>query len=151
MQPISHHACVRVGVPAGFAFAQLSSADCVGRWALGSMQLTATDNERVFKGVSLFDGSDAFVEIEPHPQQLLIDFHVGDAVVRSPRISIRVVSGEAVGHGPDACIVSMSALRALSMSEERWQRTCVTHQLEVLLFKEQIETAYANGQGRAER
>lgn len=39
----------------------------------------------------------------------------------------------------------MTTWRADWMDDERWNRTCKTHELEVLLFKSQIETDWNAG------
>lgn len=75
---IAHQAAARVAVPADFAFARLGSADCVGGWALGSMDLMSA-GDGVWRGRSLFDGAAAHVEILPDPTSGLIDFAVGTA------------------------------------------------------------------------
>jgi hypothetical protein len=131
---------VQLAVPFDFAFAHLSDGRRLGRWALGSMDLAPTGAEGVWMGVSLFDGSPAEVEIRPHPALGLIDFHLGPAGARVPRVSIRVTPGPDWGLPETECLVAMTTWRAGWMDEVRWTRTRTTHELEVLLFKAQIET-----------
>ena len=142
MQP-AHLASTRVDAPAGFAFAHLSDGRRLGRWALGSMDLTPGDEAGVWHGISLFDRSPATVEIRPQPGLGLIDFHLGPAGARVPRVSIRVTPGPDWGLPEDCCLVAMTTWRAGWMDEERWDRTRRTHELEVLLFKAQIETDWS--------
>lgn len=142
---IAHMAAALVGVPAAFAFDRLSQAEFVGRWALGSMGLAPT-GDGVFVGHSLFDGSPAHVEIRPAPKLGLIDFAVGTAEVRSPRISIRITPGPVTGRGESVCIVTLHALRSAQAEEARWAQTCIAHETEILLIKAQLERAYAEGQ-----
>lgn len=82
---IVHVASVEVAVPADYAFDRLSDAAFVGGWSLGSMGLAQHDGE-VFVGTSLFDRSQAFVEIHPVRKLGLIDYSVGSASHREPRI-----------------------------------------------------------------
>lgn len=138
----AHLASVRLDVPADHAFAALSDGRRLGRWALGSMDLDPTGEPGVWRGASLFDGSEAVVEIRPHPALGLIDFHLGPAGARVPRVSIRVTPGPDWGLPPDSCLVAMTTWRAGWMDDARWDRTRTTHELEVLLFKAQIETAW---------
>ena len=136
----AHQASVQVEAPADFVFAQLSDGHKLGRWALGSMDLRPAGEPGLLRGVSLFDGAPHDVEIRPHASIGLIDFHVGPSGARVPRISIRVTPGRDWGLDEGSCLVAMSTWRAGWMDSSRWERTCKTHELEVLLFKAQIET-----------
>lgn len=136
----AHLASVRIDAPADFAFAHLSDGRRLGRWALGSMDLVPAEEPGVWLGASLFDGSAAEVEIRPHVALGLIDFHLGPAGARVPRVSIRIAPGPDWGLTAQSCLVAMTTWRAGWMDDERWQRTRTTHELEVLLFKAQIET-----------
>lgn len=144
---VAHQAATRVAVPAGFALDRLTDAAFVGRWALGSMGLESVD-AGVFKGRSLFDGGEAFVEIRAERALGLIDFHVGTPQLRRPRIFIRVTPGEVLGLPDSECLVTLHALRAADAPDERWARTCITHETEILLIKEQLESALS-AEGRA--
>lgn len=138
----AHVAAALVSVPAGFAFAQLADARFVGGWSLGSMHL-AEAAPGVFRGVSMFDGSAAHVDIRPRPDLGLIDYGVGTLDSRMPRIFVRVTAGDVLGHADGACLVTMTALRAAGADPARWSRTCITHEAEILLIKAQLETAWA--------
>jgi len=142
----AHIASALVSVPADFAFGRLADAAFVGGWSLGSMALTEVA-AGVYRGVSMFDGSVAHVDIRPQPDLGLIDFGVGTAEVRLPRIFIRVTPGSVLGHGAADCLVTMTALRAAGADDARWARTCTSHETEILLIKAQLETAFA-GAGR---
>ncbi len=104
------------------------------------MNLEPTGEQNVWRGTSLFDGSVGDVEFRPHPELRLIDFHLGQAGARVPRVSIRVTPGPDWGLPEISCLVAMTTWRAGWMDDMRWQRTQTTHELEVLLFKAQIET-----------
>ena len=133
----------RIDVPYDFAFAHLSDGRRLGRWALGSMDLEPQPEPGVWRGTSLFDGSVAEMEIRPHPDLGLIDFHLGPAGARVPRVSIRVTPGPDWGLPEASCLVAMSTWRAGWMDDARWHRTCTTHAAGALLFKAQIETDWA--------
>jgi hypothetical protein len=139
----AHQASVRVDAAYNFTFAHLADGHRLGRWALGSMDLVPV-GPSLWRGTSLFDASTAEVEIRPMPELGLIDFHLGPAGKRVPRVSIRVTPGPDWGLFEETCLVAMSTWRAEWMDAERWQRTCTTHELEVLLFKAQIEAAWAS-------
>lgn len=136
----AHLASVRVDAPSDFALRQLSDGRRLGRWTLGSMDLVPAGEDDVWAGTSLFDGSPAEVEIRLHAELGLIDFHLGASGARVPRISIRVTPGPDWGLPEASCLVAMTTWRADWMDDARWARTVKTHELEVLLFKAQIET-----------
>jgi len=138
----AHTAAALVLVPAEFALERLSDAVFVGGWSLGSMRLQAVA-PGVYRGVSMFDGSPAHVDIRPQVALGLIDFGVGSAEQRVPRISVRVTPGAVLGHGAAECLVTLTALRAAGASADLWARTCITHEAEILLIKAQLETAFA--------
>lgn len=142
-QAVAHTASATIAVPADRAFAALTSAEEVGRWALGSTDLQATEQSSVYRGVSLFDGSTTHVEIRGYPDLGLIDYYVGDARMRVPRITIRIASDEVSGVGPEHCLVAMTAWRGVGTPESDWMRTCALHEAEILLMKAQMEAAYA--------
>lgn len=141
----AHLASARVDVPASYAFGHLADGRRLGRWALGSMDLEPTGEPGVWRGVSLFDGSSADVEIRTHADLGLIDFHLGPAGARVPRVSIRVSPGTDWGLPEESCLVAMTTWRANWMNDARWQQTQKTHELEALLFKAQIEADWKRG------
>lgn len=138
----AHLAAAWVQVPADFAFARLATAEFVGRWSLGSMNLTRVAPD-IYRGDSLFDGGIAHIDLRPQPDLGLIDFGVGTLEHRVPRIAIRVSAGPLLGQTDGTCLVTMTALRPAGASAERWARTCTTHETEILLIKAQLETAFA--------
>lgn len=137
---LAHLAAARVDVPAAFALGMLASGAFVGGWALGSMGLQPVAPE-VFRGRSLFDGSEAHVEIRPQPALGLIDYAVGTAESRSARIFIRVTGGEVLGFDEECCLVTLHAMRSATATDAAWSRTCIAHEAEILLIKAQLEGA----------
>lgn len=117
---IAHMAAALIAVRAAFAMDALARADFVGGWALGSMGLAPGQGEgTVLVGYSLSDGSPAHVEILPAPSLGLIDYAVGSAAARRPRIFIRVTPGAVVGRGEHDRVVTLQVLRAAQASAER--------------------------------
>ena len=138
----AHTASTIVDAPLDYVFSQLSDPARLGRWTLGSMDYQPSPVAGVHIGTSLFDGSKNLVEIRPLPELGMIDYLVGTLEKRIPRVSIRLVAGPDWGLSETSCIAAMTTWRAAFMTDERWTRTQTTHELEVLLFKEQIETAW---------
>ena len=90
----------------------------------------------------MFDGSETLMEMAVYRDLWLIDFMVGSADLREPRVSLRLSPGALWGFDKESCLFSMSTWRAAWMSDERWVRTCQTHETEAQLFKAQTETAW---------
>ncbi|MCC6008681.1 MAG: hypothetical protein JJU40_13525 [Rhodobacteraceae bacterium] len=136
----AHMAAALVDVPADFALDRLASAAFVGGWSLGSLGLTEA-GPGLYRGTSLFDGTEMLVDIRPAPAHGLIDYGVGNAETRSPRIFIRVTPGPVVGRAETVCLITLHALRSAEATTERWARTCIAHEAEILLIKGQLEQA----------
>ena len=139
---ICHAASVTIDAPDGFVFDHLADPVWLGRWALGCMDIQPTDDPVIYRGVSLFDGSDAFVEIRAQRLLGLIDYFVGTREARAPRIFARVASGALCGLSDAQCAVTLVAWRQADMNPRRWRQLCTTHEAEILLLKAQIETRY---------
>lgn len=134
-------AAALVQVPVDYALERLADAGFVGGWSLGSMGLQPVA-PGVLAGKSLFDGSDAYVEIIGRPEVGLIDYAVGSPEARVPRIFIRVSPGSDLGYDVDTCLVTLNTARSATATDAQWARTCTTHETEILLIKAQLETAY---------
>lgn len=139
----AHIASARIDVSAAFALEKLADPAAIGRWALGSMDLRETDTPGLFRGVSLFDGSETFVEISPRPEIGLVDYRVGGREARLPSVSARVISAEALGGAGESCLVALMAWRCWQVDDARWSRTRESHGAEILLLKAQLEAVYA--------
>lgn len=127
--------------PAEHAFAYLAEPRRLGEWALGCWSATEKSDGLV-QGTSLFDGSQAFVRLDPDEGRLIVDFDVGDdPAVLVRRISARVVPGQEIGQAASTSLIVLSAWRTSSMSEERWQRLVAAHDAEVLLLRHGIEAS----------
>lgn len=135
------HTCAAlVNAPARVAFDFLADPRALGRWSLGALNVQETEHKGIYTGFSMFDGSQAWLAIDPHPQLLLIDYSVGTPDNLIPRIFARVVPGTVVGLAQDQCYVSLTAWRTASMDTERWYRLRASHEAEILLIDSQIET-----------
>jgi hypothetical protein len=134
----SHSATALVEVPAEAAFAFLADPAALGRWSLGCMDL-ASEGGGVWSGTSLFDGARGYLSIEALREKLLIDYHVGTAGERRPRISARVIPPEVCGLAAGRCYVTLTAWRAAGMDDDRWRRLVATHEAEIWLIKAQLE------------
>ena len=142
---LCHTVSAHVDVPVGFAFGRCCDPAALGMWTLGSMDFAETSVKGVFRGKSLFDNSESYMEMDIHPDLWLVDFAVGTQEQREPRVSIRLTPGQLWGFDSASCLFAMSTWRAAWMDEDRWQRTCRTHETEAELFKAQTETAWAEG------
>ena len=136
----AHCATAMVEVAAEAAYAFLVDPAALGRWSLGCMDLVHVGSG-VYRGRSLFDGSEGWLSIDGDPKRLVIDYHVGTLDERLPRICARVVPGPVCGLSASACYVSLLAWRSRSMDASRWQRLCASHEAEIWLIKAQLEAA----------
>jgi len=152
--PLCHTVTAEIAVPAESAFRYLADPVKLGLWALGCFDTHSTGTNGLYKGTSLFDGSEAWFRIETDPKRFLIDYHVGDSKQQLPRIdyhvgdskqqlpriSTRIVPGPNYGQDAEHCMVSMMAWRTSDMSDHRWQRLCATHDAEILMIQAQLES-----------
>ena len=135
---LAHQTTCHVAVPAQEAFAFLADPAALSRWSLGCMDLIEV-GDGVYLGRSLFDGGQGWLSIDADPRRLLVDYHVGTRGKREPRISARVVPGPVCALDETTCIVTLTAWRAASMGDDRWQRLCAAHEAEIWLIKSQLE------------
>ena len=138
----AHSVSAQLGIPAVAAFAFLVDPQALSRRSLGCMDLVACGGG-LFTGRSLFDGAQGWLSIDGDEKRLLVDYHVGTATERQPRISARVVPGPVCTLPETVCIVTLTAWRSTAMTDERWQRLCATHETEIWLIKAQAEARHA--------
>ena len=132
---LAHAVTAECAVPARRAYAFLADGREVGRWALGSFGARKV-GRNLFRGRSLFDGTEVLYRPVGDAARLIVDYHVGiDARALVPRIMARVVPGEITGRDPGSCLVTLVAWRDASMSEARWQRLIACHATEILLVQ----------------
>ena len=136
----SYTVSTEVKRPAEEVFGYLSDPAKLGRWALGCFDTHPAGEKGLYKGTSLFDGSQIWVRIEADVKRLIIDYCVGDSDHQMPRIFIRIMPGAIYGSDSTCCIACMTALRTRDMSDSRWHRLCASHDAEILLIRSQIES-----------
>ena len=145
-----HVASAVIDAPGNVVFDHLADPVRLGRWALGCMDMEPTDDPAVFRGRSLLDGVEAFIEIDAQPAARLIDYHVGSRETRAPRIFIRVAPAALCGLPSTQCAVALTAWRTAEMSTERWRQLCITHEAEILILKAQIEVRFRGASVKTE-
>ena len=124
------------------AFAYLSDGLKQGEWTLGSWGRERV-SEGLFRGKSLFDGSETYVTISADPGALLIDYFVGPAPDRLLRVnSVRVVPGPLVGRPEGTCVVSLMKWRTPSQDDGAWRRACITFDTEIHMIKGRLELGF---------
>lgn len=129
-------------VPAQLAFAYLSDGLRQSEWALGSWdrELFAGD---LFRGRSLFDGSESYVRIATHATALLVDYEVGPAPDRLRRVNgARVVPGPLLGWPEGTCIVTLMKWRTPTQDDEDWARLCAAFDAEIHMVKGRLEIGF---------
>ena len=135
MSSLSHCVTAECAVPARRAYDFLSDGLEVGRWALGSFAAEKV-GRNLFRGRSLFDGTDVLYRPVGDAGRLIVDYHVGtNPGALAPRLMARVIPGEASGRGKGSCLVMLIAWRDASMSEARWARLTACHEVEILIVQ----------------
>ena len=140
-ESMSYTVSAEVSVPAQEAFRYLSDPLMLGRWALGCFNTQPAAQHGLFKGVSLFDGLEAWFHIDADPKRLVIDYHVGGPEKQLPRIFTRIVPGSVYGRSDAQCVVTMTAWRTADMSDARWMRLCASHDAEIFLIQAQLDSS----------
>ena len=137
-----HGATIVVDVPAETAFAYLADGLRQSDWALGSWERERIGDD-LFRGTSLFDGSDTYVRISADATNLLVDYAVGPSLEQMPRVnSARVVPGPLLGHPEGSCVVTIMKWRTAAQSDEAWERGCVTFDTEIHMIKGRLELGF---------
>jgi hypothetical protein len=142
VDPLCHSASVEVNVPAEDAFAYMSDGIRQGEWTLGSWNRRAL-GDNLFVGTSLFDGRETYVRIEPHPDLLLVNYHVGPAPDGlRPINSARIVPGPSLGRRAGTCVVTLQRWRAADETEEQWVQRGQAFNTEVFMIKGRLELGF---------
>src|SRR5438445_12836685 len=96
---LSHCVTAECAVPARRAYAFLSDGLEVGRWALGSFEARRV-GRNLFRGRSLFDGTEVLYRPVGDAPRWIVDAHVGtDPQALAPRGMARGGPGRATGRG----------------------------------------------------
>ena len=134
-------AFVRVKRSADEVFAFMADPANLNLWSFGTWR-TEIDDTGLVRGTSIKDGAVTYARIEAHPEQRLIDYHVGatpDTLL--PRIFGRVTSEDAFGDGQGAGL-ALTALRVAEMDDARWHSLTATHRVELDIVKSALETGH---------
>lgn len=142
MSGLFHAATAQVGVPAETAFAYLGDGLRQADWALGSWKRIQVA-EQLFRGRSLFDGSEVYVRISTNPEALLVDYEVGPAPDQLRRVNAaRVVPGPLLGWPETTCVVSLMKWRSAAQSDDVWDRLCAAYDAEIHMIKGRLEVGF---------
>jgi hypothetical protein len=142
MSDVFHGATTVIEVPAETAFAYLSDGLEQSDWALGSWNREQI-GDQLFRGTSLFDGSETFVRITADPTWLIVDYAVGPSLEQMPRVnSARIVPGPELGYPAGTCVVTLIKWRTPGQSDEQWQRGCVTFDTEIHMIRGRLELGF---------
>ena len=139
-----HGSTVVVAVPAETAFAYLSDGLKQSEWALGSWHREKI-GEQLFRGTSLFDGSEAFIRISADESLAARrlrrrPFARPDAArefgANRARPAARLSRG--------SCVVTLMKWRTDGQSDEVWERGCVTFDTEIHMIKGRLELGFSS-------
>ena len=136
----SHITSIVVARPAEQVFAIMADPAKLHRWSFGTWE-TEIAADGLATGTSIFDGGKILVRIDADAARHSIDYKLGsnaDALV--PRIQVRVVPGVHVGLDAGHCVLTFMAWRAMAMDDDRWRRLTASHEFEVVLLKNLIES-----------
>lgn len=123
------------------ALAHLSTQAGMSRWVLGLWNCRELA-PGLFQGESLFDGGTGLVRVRVDAAGGTVDYGVGAGTdTLSWRIRASVVAGDALGHAPGGCLVTLQAWRTGDMDDERWARLVHSHETEIELIRAQLATA----------
>ena len=135
-----HSSTIEVSIDTDTAFNYLSDGVAQGDWALGSMQRKKT-GENTYSGISIFNGDELSIRIEPDPEKLIIYYHVGpDLENLQPRNVVRIVPGPVVGKAGNVCLVTLLSWRSAAADDAKWKLTCVSHETEMYIIKNRLES-----------
>ena len=121
-------------MPARAAFRFLCDGRKLGRWALGCFGARRIA-PGLYRGKSLFDGEILYVRPVGDEKNLVVHYFVGTsrkALVGRAYTQVKKL-------GPRRCRVSLVAQRVKEMDLARWKRLMITHEVEIVLIKSQLE------------
>ncbi|NKB27690.1 MAG: hypothetical protein GKR99_09100 [Rhodobacteraceae bacterium] len=133
---------VVIHAPAQDVFDFMADAGKMTLWSFGTWSLTELD-DGLFEGRALASNAPILLRIDPDPDRLLIDYHLGDtAATLQPRIYVRIVPGSVTGQGETTATLILTALRDVGMDAERWARMRRAHGFELDVIKDLIESGH---------
>ncbi len=138
MPSLVHAVACLCAAPVPKALAHLTGAQGMSRWNLGLWNCREVE-PGLFTGESLFDGATGWVRSAPLGEGSIVDFRVGGERDRlTMRISVRVLASESLGYPAGGSVITLTAWRPQSMSDERWHRLLKAHEAEILLIQAQL-------------
>ena len=136
---------VRILAPADEVFRFMSDPARLDLWSFGTWR-TEIASDGLVHGWAMATGAEIWLKIAAHPDQLLIDYHLGQAAdALQPRIFARIVPGDVTGH--EGSLLLMTALRGAGMDDDRWSGLIAAHGAELRIIKGLIETGYDHRTG----
>lgn len=139
-------AATRIAAPARAVFDFMADPGRLTLWSFGTWRVEP-QADGVLKGYSLATGAPVFLRIDPAPERLLIDYHLGPAPDRlAPRIFARVIPGPVTGDGDDVSTLLMTGLRSAEMDDARWAGLHRAHAFEVDVIRGLIESGHDHRQ-----
>lgn len=135
----SHCVTVLVNASSQQAFDYLADPIALGDWSIGCMNVEPTGQIDVYTGRSLLSGTQTWFRIDARRELMLVDYHTGTPGRLIPRISARIIGARVCELREGQCYISLTAWRTSTMSDERWQFLCATHELEIQQIKRNIE------------
>jgi hypothetical protein len=139
---LCHTASVEVEVPAAVAFEYMADGIRQGEWTLGSWNRVAL-SDNLFKGTSLYDGSETYVRIVPNRDLLIVDYHIGKSAENlRPINSARIIDGPSIGRDEGACIVTLMRWRPGGESDAEAARRSVGFNAEMFMIKGRLELGF---------
>jgi hypothetical protein len=149
--PHAHTASIAVDASPDDAFAFMASGRLQTHWALGSWDREHVEGD-VYRGTSLWDGSDLYVRVTGHPELRLVDYAVGpdpDALRRV--VEARVVDRAELGHDDGGSVITLTVWRTRDERPDSWARTFHAFQTEVHLIRGRLDSSSALAVGRRAR
>ena len=146
MRSVTDTQSIVIAKPASDVFAFMADSSKLDLWSFGTWK-TSIAADGLVSGQSIFDGSTIYLRIDACAERLLIDYCLGsDPKFLQARIFARVIPGSIAGLEEYNCILIMTAIRSTSMADERWQRLLASHQFELELIKNLLETGFDHRQ-----
>jgi hypothetical protein len=139
LYPWSWCASTAVKVPAKEAYAFMADGQKQSNWAMYSWNRKHVRDD-VFVGQSLFDGSSLYVKLVGREELLLVDYYCGLTETELTwQVEARIIPGECVGLGSDACLINMTTWRTTSTTPEQWDLLGNVWEAEIHLIKGLLE------------
>ena len=134
----AHICSTRVECPVKNIEEFLTSPQKLNQWAVG-MGATVVREDGLIEGHSEATGKSIFARIDLDPVHHTIYYHLGDAPeCLVPRIVIQIKSGDIIESGDGTNVISMTAWRQDTMTDERWKRLKTLHENEIKEVKRLI-------------